>query len=81
VDHIDAVLTGFPGGIASGRHRKVALELLRERRALQDSINRALGQVGLERVARPVATPWEIAAQINAEKEAAGAGSGKGETS
>jgi hypothetical protein len=62
-DHLDAQLMSLRGGIG-GPRRKVALPLLRERRALQDSISRMLAQLGLERRAKPVQPLHEMLAEI-----------------
>jgi hypothetical protein len=65
-DHLDAQLMSLRGGIG-GPRRKVALPLLRERRALQDSISRMLAQIGLERRARPAKSLNEVLAEIARE--------------
>jgi hypothetical protein len=51
IDHLDSFLLGQKSLVNA--KRKAALPLLRERQSLADSLTRILGQLGLERRAKP----------------------------
>lgn len=71
VDHLDAFLMEQRSLV--NRRKKAILPVLRERQSLVDSLARLLGQLGLERVAKPVQSLRDYLAQADAEDSAPGA--------
>jgi hypothetical protein len=71
LDHVDAYLLGLSSLI--NKRRKTMVPILRERQVLCDSLSRLLGQLGLERVPRPMPSLNEYisAKQDIGSKEAA----------
>jgi hypothetical protein len=66
VDHLDAFLMSQRSLV--NLKRKAVLPVLKERQTLADSLARILGQLGLERKARPVKTLTEVLEEMAIEK-------------
>lgn len=74
LDHVDAVLMARESLVVRGRR---LLPLVEQRQKLADGLARILGQLGLERRARPVPSLAEWVARERAAALAAGAGGGE----
>jgi hypothetical protein len=67
LDHADAYLLAQPSII--NRRRKALLPIVQQRQQLADSLARLLGQLGLERVPKPIKSLQEHIAERERERE------------